>query len=192
MTDGLHRVDTICPVCLHTVPADRMVAGDSVVLEGKCPEHGAWRSPVWSGEPGFDRWLSQGSTEPLDHTCTAVLEVTRRCNLACSVCFADSSPSRLLRKDVSPPECDGHAQDKDAGSANSSAIGATEDEVLRRPVRSGGRDFVSQQPPNAGAVKRILLLPRSSCRSPGCTPPRVRSTCSSRAASRPCATICRL
>ena len=94
MTDGPHRVDTICPVCLRTVPADRMVAGDSVVLEGRCPEHGAWRSPVWSGEPGFDRWLSQGSTEPLDHTCTAVLEVTRRCNLACPVCFADSSAAR--------------------------------------------------------------------------------------------------
>jgi 7,8-dihydro-6-hydroxymethylpterin dimethyltransferase len=92
MTDGPHCVDTICPVCLRTVPADRVVAGDSVVLEGRCPEHGTWRSPVWSGEPGFDQWLTQGSTEPLDHTCTAVLEVTRRCNLACSVCFADSSP----------------------------------------------------------------------------------------------------
>jgi uncharacterized radical SAM superfamily Fe-S cluster-containing enzyme len=26
------------------------------------------------------------------HTCTAVFEVTRRCNLSCPVCFADSSP----------------------------------------------------------------------------------------------------
>jgi hypothetical protein len=55
--------------------------------------------------------------------------------------------NRLLKKDVSPPERDGHAQDKDAKSVNSSAIHATEDAVLRRSVRSGGRDFVFQQPP---------------------------------------------
>jgi PAS domain S-box-containing protein len=54
----------------------------------------------------------------------------------------------LLKRDVSPRECDGQAQDKDARSANSSAICATEDEVLRRPVRSGGRDVASQQPPS--------------------------------------------
>jgi uncharacterized radical SAM superfamily Fe-S cluster-containing enzyme len=29
------------------------------------------------------------------HTCTAVLEVTRRCNLACPICFAESSPEAL-------------------------------------------------------------------------------------------------
>jgi 7,8-dihydro-6-hydroxymethylpterin dimethyltransferase len=91
MTGSPHRVDTVCPICLRTVPADRGGAGDSVILQGRCPEHGTWRSPIWSGAPAFDSWLSQGSTEPLDHTCTAVLEVTRRCNLACPVCFADSS-----------------------------------------------------------------------------------------------------
>jgi restriction system protein len=53
---------------------------------------------------------------------------------------------RLLKKGVSPPERDGHAQDKDAGSANSRAIGATEDDVLRRSVRAGGRDSLLQQP----------------------------------------------
>ena len=57
-------------------------------------------------------------------------------------------PGRLLKKDVSPPGRDGHVQDKDAKSVNSSAIDATEDEVLCRPVRSGGRDFVFQQPPH--------------------------------------------
>jgi hydrogenase expression/formation protein HypE len=62
------------------------------------------------------------------------------------------APSGLLKSDVSPPERGGHAQDEDAKSANSSAIGATEDEVPCRSVRSGGRvspggeDFAFQQP----------------------------------------------
>jgi hypothetical protein len=39
-----------------------------------------------------------------------------------------------------------YAQGKDAGSARSSATGATEDDAWRRPVRSRGRGFVLQQP----------------------------------------------
>jgi inosose dehydratase len=52
----------------------------------------------------------------------------------------------LLGDDASPSERDGYARDKDAGSVNSSAIGATEDAVLRRLARSEGRGFVSQKP----------------------------------------------
>ncbi len=48
----------------------------------------------------------------------------------------------------SPPERDRQAQDKDARSVNSIAIDATEDDVLCRLARSGGRDLVSQQPSN--------------------------------------------
>jgi restriction system protein len=53
---------------------------------------------------------------------------------------------RLLKKGVSPPECDGHAQDKDAKSVDGSATCAIEDEVVCRAVRSGGRDSLLQQP----------------------------------------------
>ena len=55
--------------------------------------------------------------------------------------------SRLLRSDASPPECDGYARETDAGSANGSAMCATENTLSRRPVRSGGRGFALQQPP---------------------------------------------
>jgi glutamate synthase (NADPH/NADH) small chain len=56
---------------------------------------------------------------------------------------------RLLKCDASPQECDGNAPEKEAGSTNSSAICATEDELSRRPVRSGGRDFAFQRPHKA-------------------------------------------
>jgi uncharacterized protein YdhG (YjbR/CyaY superfamily) len=60
---------------------------------------------------------------------------------------------RLLRSDASPQECAGDARETDAGSANSSAIGATEDTVSRRPARSGGRDFASQRPEKAAEIE---------------------------------------
>jgi hypothetical protein len=62
-------------------------------------------------------------------------------------------PKTRRRDGVPPPERDGYARDKDAGSANSSAIGATEDDASRRPVRSDGRDSV---PPR---VKFIPMTP---------------------------------
>jgi len=61
--------------------------------------------------------------------------------------------NRLLNNDVSPQEGGGYARAADAGSANSSAIGATENTVSRRPVPSGGRGFVFQQPDRAQGGK---------------------------------------
>ena len=61
-------------------------------------------------------------------------------------------PGGLLENDASPQERDGYAPETDAGSANSSAICATEDTPWRRPVRSGGRGFVLQQPPKDWTV----------------------------------------
>ena len=56
--------------------------------------------------------------------------------------------SRLLKNDASPSGHDGQVREKDAGSANSGAICATEDTVSCRPVRPDGRGFVGQQPPS--------------------------------------------
>ena len=66
---------------------------------------------------------------------------------------SQTAAKRLLKNGVSPPESDGYAPDKDARSGNSRAIAATEDEVLGRPVHSGGRDDVLRQPPKDGNGK---------------------------------------
>jgi RNA polymerase sigma factor (sigma-70 family) len=52
---------------------------------------------------------------------------------------------RLLKNGVSPSERNGHVQDKDALSTKATPS-CGEDDVLRRSVRSGGRDFVLRQP----------------------------------------------
>jgi len=103
---------SVCPVCLRPVPARHETEGDTAYLIKECPDHGVFRTVVWRGEPGFREWsrpkipsspkkpftrVDRGC--PLDcglcdghrqHTCTAVMEVTWRCDLGCPVCFASS------------------------------------------------------------------------------------------------------
>ena len=102
----LRRTRSVCPLCLRNLPAvlTREENG-RILLEKSCPEHGAFRVPVWQGLVDWDAWLL--GTPPLpegsalrcpgdcgicpEHeigTCCALLEVTRRCNLRCAFCFA--------------------------------------------------------------------------------------------------------
>jgi len=106
---------SVCPVCLKPIPAEHETVGDETFLVKNCPEHGEFKTVVWRGEPGFTDWsrvkipslpkkpftrVDKGC--PLDcglcdahrqHTCTAVMEVTWRCDLGCPVCFASSGKS---------------------------------------------------------------------------------------------------
>ena len=61
---------------------------------------------------------------------------------------AGGTGSRLLTNDASPVGRDGGVREKDAGSANSSAICANQDVLSSHPVRPAGRGFVFQQPPS--------------------------------------------
>ncbi len=107
MGETMRETRSVCPVCLRNLPA-RLVreAGGAVLLEKNCPEHGAFRVPIWRGLVDFERWTL--GSEPLggggglrcpadcglcaEHesgSCCVLLEVTRRCNLRCRFCFAD-------------------------------------------------------------------------------------------------------
>ncbi|WP_152512927.1 radical SAM (seleno)protein TrsS [Desulfovibrio sp. X2] len=108
----LSETQSLCPVCLRRLPARRVLRGDAVFLERDCPEHGPFSVPVWRGGPDMRSWrrpkkpsapLRPGPASdagcPYDcglcpdhgqHTCTAVLEITQRCNLGCPICFASS------------------------------------------------------------------------------------------------------
>ncbi len=59
---------------------------------------------------------------------------------------------RLLNNDVSPDGRAGYRRDKEAGSANSSAICATDDEVSPRTARPGGQGLAVQQPARGGGL----------------------------------------
>ena len=106
----LSRTESLCPSCLKKIPAFRVTDGRDVYLEKHCDVHGIFNTVIWRGNPAFETWarpklpvqppvcyadIAKGC--PFDcglckaHrqiTCTALLEVTGRCNLACPYCFA--------------------------------------------------------------------------------------------------------
>ena len=108
----LSATKSLCPYCLRRIPAIREQQGDTVYLVKQCPEHGTFRTVIWRGAVPFSSWLrpKKPSTPrlafteiengcPFDcglcpshgqHTCTALIEITGRCNLHCPVCFADA------------------------------------------------------------------------------------------------------
>ncbi|NLW80123.1 MAG: radical SAM protein [Desulfovibrionales bacterium] len=104
-------VGSVCPECLGRVEAELVEDGDVVRMVKRCPEHGGFSAVVWRGEPAFSSWVrpkipfgggpreAVGKGCPYDcglcarhaqRTCTALVEITSRCNLGCPVCFADS------------------------------------------------------------------------------------------------------
>ena len=108
----LSATHSLCPVCLQRVPAVREQEGEDVFLVKECADHGRFRTVIWRGAPAFADWQRpkkpssprQAATRvergcPFDcglcpahgqHTCTALIEITGRCNLGCPVCFADA------------------------------------------------------------------------------------------------------
>jgi hypothetical protein len=112
MAEILSETQALCPRCLRVLPATRQRRGQEVWLVRTCPEHGPCEAVIWRGAPDFESWRREkrpsappapatatGWGCPFDcglcpdhgqHTCTAVLEVTARCDLLCPVCYADS------------------------------------------------------------------------------------------------------
>lgn len=108
----LSETESVCPECLSRIPAFKVAEGRNVFLRKTCPDHGEFNVVLWRGEPSHTEWVrpkipsfpsapetrrEQGC--PFDcglcpdhrqQTCTALLEVTQRCDLRCSYCFADS------------------------------------------------------------------------------------------------------
>jgi 7,8-dihydro-6-hydroxymethylpterin dimethyltransferase len=106
--------ESLCPHCLERVPAERHRAGNDVFLVKRCPQHGEFRTLIWRGEPSLADWtrskkpghigtyLSKDTHGcPFDcglcpshrqKSCTILIEVTSRCNLSCSFCFAAATP----------------------------------------------------------------------------------------------------
>jgi len=107
----LAHTESVCPVCLERLPAQRVADGDNVYLVKTCPEHGLFRTVVWRGVETYADWgaltheaapapicettLQRGCPfdcgicpEHRQHSCCVLLEVTQRCNLRCPVCFA--------------------------------------------------------------------------------------------------------
>jgi uncharacterized radical SAM superfamily Fe-S cluster-containing enzyme len=104
---------SLCPVCLQVIPAKRTSQNGDLYLEKECSQHGHFKTLIWRDAESYTSWgmtsvkavppqrfktaFDQGCPYDCglcsDHqaqTCTAIIEVTQRCNLECPVCFASS------------------------------------------------------------------------------------------------------
>lgn len=112
----LGQTESICPICLKRIPAQRVSSGETVWLKKSCPEHGAFKTVIWRGTPDFSAWLvpqqlvhSHTSLTQVDAgcpydcglcpeheqgSCCVQIEVTARCNLGCPYCFAGAGKDK--------------------------------------------------------------------------------------------------
>lgn len=115
MSYVIGKTTSVCPVCLRTISADKVVGEDGFIyMEKSCPEHGQWRTLIWEGDAeSYAEWSAQDCHKPpvlpfakqaqngcpndcglcSNHkqaACCVLLELTKRCNLACPVCFASA------------------------------------------------------------------------------------------------------
>ena len=112
----LGRTKSVCPVCLKKTEARKVRYGDKVYLEKECTDHGEFKTLIWKGAPAYEEWENKKIPSvpvnparkvkdgcPYDcglcpdhkqHTCCVLMEVTKRCDLGCPVCFASAGKGK--------------------------------------------------------------------------------------------------
>lgn len=121
------KTESVCPVCLKTVDAVKRLAPDGIYMDKECPEHGPFSVLIWEGDlTGYELWESENSVEEppvggrpaekgcpndcglceehLRKGCCMLLELTKRCNLSCPVCFASAGADEDASRDLSMDE----------------------------------------------------------------------------------------
>ena len=114
MSQKIGETNALCPECMKTIHADKIVEDDNVYIVKTCPEHGTWKVKIWSGAEQY-QYLYKFAAVPKtpsrvaigdikdcphdcglcnqhkQHTCLNVVEVTNHCNLNCPICFATAN-----------------------------------------------------------------------------------------------------
>jgi uncharacterized radical SAM superfamily Fe-S cluster-containing enzyme len=123
----LGQTTSLCETCLGLVPAKIVEEEGGIYYSKRCPDHGVmktlvsddpayWRRTLEYLKPGDRPFQPHTRTErgcPWDcglcpdheqHSCLAIVEINEACNLACPVCFADSSPKRNTHRSLAEVE----------------------------------------------------------------------------------------
>ena len=106
LPEEMRHTYSVCPVCLKRIPAKREERDGQIYLVKTCPDHGTFSSVIWRNKRKFADWRGErpavGENENLncpagcglcaEHrraTCCTLLEITARCNMNCTFCFAE-------------------------------------------------------------------------------------------------------
>lgn len=107
----MKKTTSICPVCLKIIPAELITKNDKILILKNCKDHGNfsathWQSPsIYTFSERFDYFENnadpstlKGSddcpqtcfscNEHISDTVIGVIDVTKKCDLQCSVCFS--------------------------------------------------------------------------------------------------------
>jgi len=149
----VHKTVSVCPVCLENIGASVVLRSDEYFFKKKCPEHGAFSTVVWRGKsPSYEQW-GAGYTprdvksdcprgcglcsRHLQKTCCALVEVTRRCNLSCPICFAESISGHFASGSGKAAHSAHFGQLRDSGRNSTSKLGV-QSSLNLPPDLSGG------------------------------------------------------
>lgn len=104
---------SLCPYCFKRIDADIVEYNGKIYMDKTCSDHGKVRVLIWSDASTYQEWGKYSAHAPRNEsghniekecpydcgycnehrgsTCTAVIEVTKRCQMNCSVCFASAN-----------------------------------------------------------------------------------------------------
>ena len=110
------ETSSLCPVCKQIVTANIYEEASQVYMSKECPSHGLFKSLICSdvdfylpvekyNRPGKKYMINQYAVtnyvgcpnscglcpEHQQHTCVGILEVTKRCDQGCPICYASST-----------------------------------------------------------------------------------------------------
>lgn len=148
----IEKTLSVCPVCLTRIGADVVRRGDEYFLDKRCDRHGPFSTVIWRGAaPAFETWgtydAPEGGYTPdcpagcglcpghRQKTCCALVEVTKRCDLHCPVCFADGGPLQ-----GGSPETRQTAPLDGAGAGLEAGVGELK-EIFKK-LADGGNTFI--------------------------------------------------
>ncbi|RNI13745.1 radical SAM protein [Methanohalophilus sp. RSK] len=122
--DIINKVESLCPECLRKIEGVKYVEDGKVFIKKECDDHGSFtalisndvdhyrkmeecfdvdrkrvKAPLTDVDKGcpFDCGICPSHKQD---TCLAVVEVTDRCDLDCTYCFANSSMDKSLDPDM--------------------------------------------------------------------------------------------
>ena len=107
------KTKSVCPECMKVVPAKKCIGEDGIYLVKECNVHGKFQTLIWEGNAadylswGRENLSAETPVNPKvkekscpdncglceEHErkgCCMILEVTKRCNMHCPVCFASA------------------------------------------------------------------------------------------------------